>query len=419
MWRTISGQPSIPRATLAGDLKSCRFQIEVIAVTRHLSAVWLLLLLGACRSDAPQHTQTNQTIHRANIGAPTTLLAADGTPVEANSEYAMVAPWGSAMLVDTEDRSVSVFDSLGRPMGNVGRRGDGPGEFRSIFGAFFLTRDTIAVFDPIRRRISFFAGRVAMPQTADVSQWPPDYTMIINIVGRFSDGRWVARTQSPRQDLRAGANLVVDSVWLVAGAPPAEPSRIFLLPLRTRVWLIDGENRGLVDLAGVNNAVASVCDSGIVAVDTSGILRTNRLGRVTSRTSLEPWLEALTPEQRQRSLERLDYRYPGGYTQAAARPLIDKLTRNVKHRLPPVFIASDGMVWVRRGGKSYERVGLDGQADVTVRMTGNVVSFGSRHVITRTIENATDLERFSVASLDTVPSSRDRPMGTCQPMFRW
>ncbi|HEX2079622.1 MAG TPA: hypothetical protein VHG08_17985, partial [Longimicrobium sp.] len=58
---------------------------------------------------------------------------------------------------------VAVLDSAGRLVGTVGRRGLGPGEFRSIRGVQVLPGDSVLVFDPSAARLSVFAPGQSRP----------------------------------------------------------------------------------------------------------------------------------------------------------------------------------------------------------------------------------------------------------------
>jgi hypothetical protein len=66
-----------------------------------------------------------------------------------------------------------MFDQHGSFKMSLGRDGDGPGEFRAIWGDFALAEDSLVVFDSRLGRLTIFtpAGQVA--RTLDISRFLP------------------------------------------------------------------------------------------------------------------------------------------------------------------------------------------------------------------------------------------------------
>lgn len=81
-----------------------------------------------------------------------------------------VGPRGEIVVPIQQDMQLRMFDSTGLPVARVGRRGDGPGEFRWM-GAFGWKADSMFVVDPQLRRVVEFApdGRVQRTST----HWMP------------------------------------------------------------------------------------------------------------------------------------------------------------------------------------------------------------------------------------------------------
>lgn len=63
---------------------------------------------------------------------------------------------GGVMVGQRQDATIRMFDATGAPSGTLGRRGEGPGEFRQILSAG-LSHDTVWVYDGSLYRITYFA----------------------------------------------------------------------------------------------------------------------------------------------------------------------------------------------------------------------------------------------------------------------
>jgi len=100
-----------------------------------------------------------------------------------------VAPNGNIAVIDQLAAVVRVFDTRGRHVRTMGRRGKGPGELSiSSNGIYVLPGDSLLVLDPGERRMTVFApdgtvGRVtALPPTPTGQGWL-----------RLPDGRFLMR----------------------------------------------------------------------------------------------------------------------------------------------------------------------------------------------------------------------------------
>ena len=63
---------------------------------------------------------------------------------------------GGVMVGQGQDAAIRMFDATGAPSGTLGRRGEGPGEFRQLLSGG-LNRDTVWVYDGSLYRITFFS----------------------------------------------------------------------------------------------------------------------------------------------------------------------------------------------------------------------------------------------------------------------
>jgi len=63
---------------------------------------------------------------------------------------------GSVLVADRDGPSVRRYDARGKYLHDIGRSGEGPGEYNSVLGMEVLRDGTVTVWDPRNRRLSFF-----------------------------------------------------------------------------------------------------------------------------------------------------------------------------------------------------------------------------------------------------------------------
>jgi hypothetical protein len=91
---------------------------------------------------------------------------------------------------------IRVYNKEGRFQRWLGRKGEGPGEFRAISGTWVAEGDTVIVYDSFLRRITYFDLRGDLIRTVPyttggshvVGEERPRH-----IVGRFSDGSFLTQ----------------------------------------------------------------------------------------------------------------------------------------------------------------------------------------------------------------------------------
>jgi len=71
---------------------------------------------------------------------------------------------GTIAAVQTQGYTIALFSSEGKPLGSVGRRGSGPGEFASI-ATFGSTGDAIWAYDPLLARITWVSAAGSVVRT--------------------------------------------------------------------------------------------------------------------------------------------------------------------------------------------------------------------------------------------------------------
>lgn len=83
---------------------------------------------------------------------------------------------GTIVIASAGTSDLRFYDSTGAHERTVGRRGDGPGEFRQLRSARAIRGDTIMTWDPIQQRVSFFT-----PSGDFVDDLRPDFSTMGNV----------------------------------------------------------------------------------------------------------------------------------------------------------------------------------------------------------------------------------------------
>ena len=124
---------------------------------------------------------------------------------------------GHVVIVDAGARELRWFDSTGRHVRTVGRRGSGPGEFGFIGRVVRSPGDTLLIHDGSNRRLTVVApdGEIAHAVSTAALRHLVD-NRSIDFSGVLADGRHLGTTVMRRTE-RPGKGLFVDStvVWIV------------------------------------------------------------------------------------------------------------------------------------------------------------------------------------------------------------
>lgn len=146
----------------------------------------LAMALAACDTAAPPTSATLPATTFTDL-----FVRVDSIPLEQPPDYPLVtivgldvAPDGRLAVADAGDARVSLYSSSGELLTSIGRRGDGPGEFRFPRAPVFDETGRVHVVDPLLHRVSIFSetgellGDFATPRTfviQDVSLSPRGY----------------------------------------------------------------------------------------------------------------------------------------------------------------------------------------------------------------------------------------------------
>ena len=121
--------------------------------------------------------------------------------VSGKEEYELDGVWFGQILRDQRivianigTRQLRAFSEAGEFLYNVGRRGEGPGEFRNLQGMYLFADDSLAVYDLALLRVSVFTtqGEFVRATTLTVDDRFPE------VVGVLADGSFVVSARSRR-----------------------------------------------------------------------------------------------------------------------------------------------------------------------------------------------------------------------------
>ena len=162
-----------------------------------------------------------------------TVQPAEGEP------GVLESPWGTALsaggylaTIDFRNVAVRLYGPDGKFLRAIGRRGEGPGEYRVPFAAFY--KDSLYVYDPQLRRASVFTvdGKLARTvATTANDQFPIHFDARGMMVLRASTwtrtavfGRWVSQTRSGQKvDSMVAIGYLDTKSWkYVGGEGPSE-----------------------------------------------------------------------------------------------------------------------------------------------------------------------------------------------------
>jgi hypothetical protein len=121
---------------------------------RALRRIFAAIAIGASMLATVQAQELTFTLHEQLI---------IGDDEEAPSEYLFYYPQiirtdsqGNIYVKDARSADVRVFDANGRYVTTVGKRGEGPGELREVFGMHVDGDDRVIVADRMSRRLTIF-----------------------------------------------------------------------------------------------------------------------------------------------------------------------------------------------------------------------------------------------------------------------
>lgn len=220
---------------------------------RCATLVLLLVVMGCGGTESPSADAVEPGVFAIETTPVLTVGVSDGDPrlmfnlVHAARRQAD----GTLLVADGGSLEVRWYDTEGKPVRAVGRRGEGPGEFRGPLSLLPWPGDTVAVLDHGQRRLTLFgaSGEVVRTHTASPDDtialpwrpWIARRTMVFGAAGQAEQCVRAALQAMPLHVLEEGVRfLMLDDVgrlWLQEG-PETSP--------RISVWRQDGTPLGSV-----------------------------------------------------------------------------------------------------------------------------------------------------------------------------
>ncbi|WP_420127741.1 6-bladed beta-propeller [Longimicrobium sp.] len=191
------------------------------------------------QNDAPAWKQGQEW--RVSAEPVTDIGVAEG---DVHQQFARIADAqrlsdGTLLVADGQANELRAFDAQGKYLRTVGRSGGGPGEFKAVELMYLLPGDTVAVFDYMGGRLSYFAPTGAFVR--GVTLQPVDGKLPPRPLGFFSDGRMLVKplynpnfVDSPRRT----RDTVALAVYSAAGTQAASLGRV---PGEESVTITGGE----------------------------------------------------------------------------------------------------------------------------------------------------------------------------------
>jgi len=368
---------------------------------RALPVLLLLSTLTACGADAARDEAPG--VAEWSIEEVVRIGSVDD-PAQALTEVGvvMLAPDGRIHVAQPQDVVVRVFAPDGSAEGVIGRRGEGPGEFRSVRGGMWFRGDTLVVGDITNDRVSKFAPDGTF---LDSREWPTTSWFVSEPTRR---GYMIS---VPEVMLPDGSGIALTAGMVAGGGPPQAqaPALMRGFPvvrfdtagtiLDTLAWQQYRAGRTLLNFEGRPLGMAvPVNDGALVAIARDGggavvaertlppgpepawLLRRIATGGDTAFARSIPYTPVPLPDA---YVTRLAEERAAAYSRGApglTGAQIEGAWRDadfVPETLPPVtelVATQDGRIWVRREepaeGQSarWEVFAADGELRAVLRL---------------------------------------------------
>lgn len=315
----------------------------------------LLLVLLACREDAPPNRSATTRVEVPSVERSSSLVlvvgAVEGDEAQEFGRIRGVVFEDSHLLVlDAMAKEIRVFDADGRFLRRIGRAGEGPGEF-VIPMSLNRSGDTIWVWDHRLWRIAAFdslGGLLASHPVAVLEQsgWPVQYQ-------RLPTGRWLYLSEYVAPDINVppGDVQVIRSVatFKIWDPVTAEWSDVAVVDGgEAAVTTSERGRRGLVEAPFPARPLWSVSPRGGFWYGDS---RSYRLTKFTEQGELSQELVVPVEGADVTSADREEYISPPDYP-PERRDQIAKQRRKVaiparKPVLASLHVSEEGDLWVK------------------------------------------------------------------------
>lgn len=266
---------------------------------------------------------------------------------------------GRVVVVDAGAREIRWFDAAGRHRSTVGRRGEGPGEYRDIRSAHLTADDSLLVYDRRNQRITWFSPRETRvreqrvvgfqnPDTRLLSVWTGNRVVLSEARSNLTVGR---SDFTYTRDSVAFATVSSDATDTVAVFPGSEAT--------TWVQYVGGRPQGTMQMelpfgfqvltgATRRDLVVAVGDRGEIEIrDESGkLVRIARRGplaaTIVSNTARREYVDQMTATAKTRGAPDVSLVTNGARDRLALLPK--------DHTVPPfdrLLVDREDRIWVR------------------------------------------------------------------------
>lgn len=352
------------------------------------------------------------------------LREPDGIPYEADPAGGAITHDGSVAFADNANQQVVLFDTTGKQIHALGRKGQGPGEFEYVEAVFPITPDSLAVFDRQRQSMSFVVQSRISPTTLAFNTWEFERNTGLRLVGRFKNGEWVALRSAPRNYMVSGVRSVVDTPVVVVGFPTSRPRELFKLAPRRMVDIMSAGVSYRTFLSDLSPAIGAVCELGVVLVDTSGVKYLGTRGETISSFPLP--VSRVSVERlsggRDGIVDRALYQARSSPDAGSARKFLTDWASQVDSIMAQPSLDAEGRSWwptFAERGTAYIRV--DHQGSVTGRFSASrgPMLIGRQTYTAMGLDSTTQSLAFSIYRLPRNDTVSAPVTGWCSGPFRY
>ena len=359
-------------------------------------------------SCAPVQAQVAPGAPYLALPAPRLTIGSEGDP-----DYEFVSliaalrlPNGAIAVADRQTPTIRIYDDKGRLIGKLGRRGEGPGEFRRIT-ELFAAGDTLTAFDSNLLRLTHYRAGGALLGTQPVRTAGGGR---VHVTGRLADGHWLVTTlHSPNWNHGPGVYRDTLGVGLLPSSSSGQVRWVGSFPGASLFAYMPGQNKpqwavGWLFFAPTT-LVGSIADTVIVGDTGVPELRYFRPdGSLVRRVTLP--LDAAPDLSRHRAAARdealAETGANRGYVEASY-----EVPRPAPH-YRNFLIAADGQVWIRlfeerpSGPSRYLILSAAGgiRARVALPARSEILSVQPPWVMV-VLRDANDVERLGVVRWET------------------
>lgn len=347
-----------------------------------------------------------------------------GEPIDMLSRQLIVLlSDGSVVTAHPSEHVVRRYDSTGTLRATLGRKGDGPGEFRGIAALLALPHDSIAILDGMTRRITYLVNDTlhdAPSSSRGLGSMVEG--RFVQPIGRFADGRWVGVTQPSVAWNERGERVIVDTPFIAAGRADSGTRRLLTLPMRPAITVSRENNSGVMSLSPLAPRVVAVCDSGLIIVDTLGVRVYDTEGAERSGMPLPIARRAVREARWEVAMWRRvlvdETHLP---VSAVNRALLGRWFDAVDSIMDTPRVDATGAVWFSRLMLDTVRsVAFDvrGTPLVTVQARYPVIASRGRYIVSAVWDTLLETERYTLRrSSAGQPTARPAGLGACNAGF--